>query len=157
MLGVVYSVLAPVMALSWIVERNHTMRRALLLGAIFCWFLYILFPAVGPIYYSHGETVSALRNCFPSMHFTWALLLALNSHSRLRWPLWVYAGLVGISTIALGQHYVIDLIAALPYTAAIQLSAKSSGPKIGFRVNPSQVDGVSRAGAVGVASDEPGL
>lgn len=59
------------------------------------------------------------------MHFTWALLIALNSRSWLRWPLSVYAGLIGISTIVLGQHYVVDLIAALPYTAAVQLLAKA--------------------------------
>lgn len=121
----VYNMLAPVIAITWIIERNHTMRRALLIGAIFCWFFYAVFPAVGPVYYAHGATVNVLRNCFPSMHFTWALLIALNSRSWLRWPLSVYAGLIGISTIVLGQHYVVDLIAALPYTAAVQLLAKA--------------------------------
>jgi membrane-associated phospholipid phosphatase len=129
----VYNLLAPVMAITWIIERNHTMRRALLFGGIFCWFFYAAIPAVGPIYYTHGGSADALRNCFPSMHFTWALLIALNSRSWLRWPLWVYAGLIGISTIALGQHYVIDLIAALPYTAAMQLLAKANRfPAVSF-------------------------
>lgn len=119
-LSVCYAVLALVIAAVWIIEQNHALRRALLVGASFCWFFYVLCPAVGPSYYSRGDTLNVVRNCFPSMHFTWSLLLALNTRSWLRWPLWVYAALVGISTVAIGQHYVIDLIASLPYTAAVQ-------------------------------------
>jgi membrane-associated phospholipid phosphatase len=118
-----YVALPLVIALVWIIERNRLMFRALLVGAMFCWFFYLLFPAVGPIYYSHQVSTNIPRNCIPSMHFTWGLLLALNARSWLRWPLWVYASLVGVSTIALGQHYLIDLIVALPYTAAVQIAA----------------------------------
>jgi hypothetical protein len=51
---------------------------------------------------------------------TWALLLALNAQSRLRVPLWMYAGLLGLAAILLGEHYWIDLIVAVPYTFAMQ-------------------------------------
>jgi membrane-associated phospholipid phosphatase len=122
-LAMAYSMLAPVIALTWIAEQNHALRRALLIGASLCWLFYVLFPAVGPIYYTHPVGIELPRNCFPSMHFTWALLLALNSRSWLRWPLWLYSLVIAFSTIATGQHYVIDLIAALPYTAAVQFAA----------------------------------
>jgi PAP2 superfamily len=116
----VYNFLAYAVIILWLVERNHTLRRALLIGGIGCWFFYALFPAAGPAYYANGLTATALRNCLPSMHFTWALLLPLNSRSWLRGPLWVYAGLMALATVGIGQHYVIDLIAAIPYTIAVQ-------------------------------------
>jgi hypothetical protein len=57
----------------------------------------------------------------PSMHLTWSLLIALNARSlRLRVALWVYVALMAIATLALREHYLIDLIAAVPYTLAVQ-------------------------------------
>jgi hypothetical protein len=116
----VYNFLAYAIVIVWLMQRNHTLRRALLIGGIGVWFFYAFFPATGPVYYAHGLTAVALRNCLPSMHFVWAVLLALNSRSWLRGPLWVYAGLMAVATVALGEHYVIDLIAAVPYTIAVQ-------------------------------------
>jgi hypothetical protein len=116
----VYNFLAYMVIILWLVERNHTLRRALLIGGIGCWFFYALFPATGPTYYTNGLTATALRNCLPSMHLVWTLLLPLNSRSWLRGPLWVYTGLMAVATVALGEHYVIDLIAAIPYTFAVQ-------------------------------------
>jgi membrane-associated phospholipid phosphatase len=116
----VYNFLAYAIVILWLLERNHTLRRALLIGGIGVWFFYALFPAAGPVYYANGLTATALRNCLPSMHFAWALLLPLNSRSWLRAPLWVYAGLMALATVAIGQHYVIDLIVAIPYTFVVQ-------------------------------------
>jgi hypothetical protein len=116
----VYNFLAYMIIIVWIAECNHTLRRALLIGGIGVWIFYALFPAVGPVYYAHGLTATSLRNCLPSMHFAWALMLPLNSRSWMRGPLWVYTGLMAVATIALGEHYVIDLIAAVPYTIAVQ-------------------------------------
>jgi hypothetical protein len=61
----------------------------------------------------------------PSMHLGWALLLALNARSRwLAAALWAYAALIALATIGLGQHYVVDLIAAIPYTVTMQWMTK---------------------------------
>jgi hypothetical protein len=59
------------------------------------------------------------------MHLTWALLIALNARSTwLRVALWIYAALMLIATLALREHYLIDLIAAVPYTFAVQWMAR---------------------------------
>lgn len=140
----VYNFLAYAIVILWLAERNHTLRRALLIGGIGVWFFYALFPAAGPVYYANGLTATALRNCLPSMHFAWALLLPLNSQSWLRGPLWVYAGLMALATVAIGQHYVIDIVAAVPYTFGVQWMAcyirdgeRSSSPQ--FVIPPSSL------------------
>jgi membrane-associated phospholipid phosphatase len=57
----------------------------------------------------------------PSMHLTWALLIAINARSAvLRVGLWVYVVLIAAATLALREHYLVDLIAAVPYTIAVQ-------------------------------------
>ncbi len=71
--------------------------------------------------------MSAPDNCMPSMHLTWALLIALNARSlRLRIGLWVYVILVAAATLALREHYLVDLIAAVPFTVAVQWMARHS-------------------------------
>ena len=103
------------------------MRRAILLGGTLCFAFYGLFPAVGPGHYdwTHQAPLSAPDNCMPSMHLTWALLIAINARSlRLRLGLWIYVGLTVASTLALREHYLVDLIAAVPYTIAIQWLAR---------------------------------
>jgi len=76
---------------------------------------YILFPAVGPVHI--GESI-AMRNCIPSMHVAWAILLW-----RAAIPEWkrkamaVFVLLTAISTLTTGEHYLIDIFAAIPYAA----------------------------------------
>jgi membrane-associated phospholipid phosphatase len=61
----------------------------------------------------------------PSMHLTWALLIAINARSlRLRIGLWIYAAAMVVATLALREHYLIDLIAAVPYTLGVQWAAR---------------------------------
>ncbi|MEZ5284785.1 MAG: phosphatase PAP2 family protein [Vicinamibacterales bacterium] len=91
---------------------------------------YWLIPAAGPRFtfpsYPWHEPVltaqalyipGAFPNCMPSLHLTWALLTARYS----RWTLlmWPFVALTVASTLGLGEHYAIDLIAALPFTASI--------------------------------------
>ncbi len=62
------------------------------------------------------------RNAFPSFHFIWALLavvLTWRQHGSLRAAFIAYAVLIAAATLALGEHYVVDLIAAPPVLAAI--------------------------------------
>ena len=127
LLLVVYCALPFVIAAAWVVEQDLTMRRAILLGGCCCFLFYALFPAVGPWHFDWTRLIPqhhAPVNCMPSMHLTWALLLAINARRRwLQAALWVYASLITISTVGLGEHYLVDLIAAVPYTVAVQAAA----------------------------------
>jgi PAP2 superfamily len=119
---VVYLFLPVVIAIAWIVEQSILMRSAVVWGGVFCWCFYLLFPAVGPHYmdWATGAAQFAPRNCMPSMHVSWSLLLAINSRSWLKFPLWGYSAAIILATLALGEHYLIDLLGAVPYTVAIQ-------------------------------------
>jgi hypothetical protein len=86
--------------------------RSLALSTAASPFFYSMFPAVGPAWVS---TPGAARNCFSSMHMTWALLLLLYAPSRLRWFAGVFVLLTLGATLGLGEHYIIDLVVALPY------------------------------------------
>jgi hypothetical protein len=116
---VVYYALPIVMAVAWIKEQNPALRRAVAIAGVGGWIFSAIFPAIGPHWYIDGYTM-AMRHCIPAVDLTWALLLALNAQSRLRVPLWMYAGLLGLAAILLGEHYLIDLIVAVPYTLAVQ-------------------------------------
>jgi hypothetical protein len=123
-----YVALPAVIGLAWVLEQDLLMRRAILLGGCLCFVFYALFPAVGPGQFDWARQIPtpyAPPNCMPSMHLTWALLIAMNAHSlRLRVGLWVYAALMVVATLALREHYLIDLIAAVPYTLAVQWMAR---------------------------------
>ena len=75
--------------------------------------LYLLCPAVGPVW---AQTPGAPRNCMPSMHLTWALLLFCYSPRWLRPFAAIFALLTALATLGLGEHYVLALVAALPFT-----------------------------------------
>jgi hypothetical protein len=102
--------------------------------------VYAVFPATGPahaysrLYPWHSPRLSeiaveplpggdALRNCMPSLHFAGALAVFWNA--RL-WPRWgrALAGLfllaTAFATLALGEHYLVDLAVAFPFTLVFQ-------------------------------------
>lgn len=118
-----YNVLPIMMALAWVVEQNPATRWSCLLGGLLCFVFYASFPAVGPRHYDWAGQVAAptLRNCFPSMHLTWAMLIAWNARAlRFRVPLQIYAVLMALATIAVGEHYLIDLLVAVPFAIGVQ-------------------------------------
>jgi PAP2 superfamily protein len=141
---IIYSSLPLLMALAWAVERPLVLLRASVIGALLALPFYLLFPAAGPEFAfanfpsaaAHLVSVEWIhpRNCVPSMHFTWALLLALNiSNWRWRWIFIVYALLTAFATVASGEHYFVDVLAAIPFTLAVQKIAliqrrRSQGP-----------------------------
>jgi membrane-associated phospholipid phosphatase len=120
-----YQVLPLVVAAVWLKDQNRRMRYAILMGGLLCWPIYFLVPAVGPRYYDWANHVAqnACRNAMPSMHLTWALLLVFYAPRKWKGWLVVYAVLVAVSTVALGQHYLVDLIAAIPFTVVVQWMA----------------------------------
>ncbi len=106
---------------------------------------YKLFPICGPAYlpfgnecfYYHGSCSPDSffrglpylisiddhwsRNGMPSLHMSWALLSwwACREKPFLRWIMLSFAGLTAIATLAYGEHYLIDLLAACPFSVAI--------------------------------------
>ncbi|MEZ5293655.1 MAG: phosphatase PAP2 family protein [Vicinamibacterales bacterium] len=59
----------------------------------------------------------AFPNCMPSLHLTWALLMA--RYWRWRTAGWTFVALTVASTLGLGEHYAVDLLAAVPFTALL--------------------------------------
>jgi hypothetical protein len=97
-------------------SRRMPCFRAFVLAALFAPVFYYLVPAMGP---AHMAQRTAPRNCFPSLHLTWALELVLYTQSHLRRIAVVYLALIAASTLGMGEHYMVDLVAAVPYTFAI--------------------------------------
>jgi PAP2 superfamily len=115
--------------------------KVLIVAGVIGGTLYMVVPAASPLFVLHSRfpfdpppveqfTRTALmdvpqsdfRNCMPSLHFGWTLLIFLN----VRWSLWRRIGsgllviLIAISTVGFGQHYLIDLIVAVPFILAVQ-------------------------------------
>jgi hypothetical protein len=102
--------------------------------------LYGIYPAVGPehafgaLYPRNPPLLAQIavqpmtvpdapRNCMPSLHLAGALAIWWNS---LLWPRWgrLLAGLflwtTIFSTLALGEHYLVDLVVAVPFALIFQ-------------------------------------
>ena len=115
--------------------------KAALTGGAVAFVLYHAYPAAGPAY-AFGATFpgslpdpaslaavpaavtvpGAPRNCMPSVHFLWALLAAIEARrlaAGWRVVFALFAGLTALATLALGEHYVIDLVVAVPFTLAL--------------------------------------
>ena len=89
--GPIYASLPLALAAAWAFERSRNLLRASVIGAIAALPFYLAIPAVGPQYsfsgFPRGSATpipagSFPRNCFPSMHLCWALLILLNAKSR---------------------------------------------------------------------------
>jgi hypothetical protein len=123
-ISVTYIALAPAIGLTWLLEQSLVQRRAVLIGGYLSLVFYALVPAVGPGYYDWSRNVpqqGAPFNCMPSMHIGFPLLLVFNARSTwLRAVLWGYVAIMLVSTLALREHYLIDLIAAIPFSLGVQ-------------------------------------
>lgn len=110
----------PLMMLFVIAISNGAERKRLLISAITASMLavpcYLILPAVGPV---HVGDPAAPGNCMPSMHLTWALLLWINTRGRARWLTATFAFLTAVATLATGEHYLPDLLAAVPWAWTI--------------------------------------
>jgi hypothetical protein len=112
-----------------------------------CGFLtYLIFPITGPLFVfgdsfpnSPPATAAVLagplevpevpRNCMPSLHTAWALLLWWHSRG-LRWELRIAAafwlGFTILATLGFGAHYAFDVIVAFPSTLACRAACMKS-------------------------------
>ena len=95
---------------------------------------YLLFPVSGPAYafpgfpalpggqvVPHPILLSAPPNGVPSIHFSTALLILWYGWKLPfgRWIAGMYLALIAVSTMASGEHYLFDLLAAVPYTVLV--------------------------------------
>ncbi len=107
--------------------------------------LYRLFPASGPIYafpdfpYSlphvlapHAIVVRSAPNCMPSAHMASAILVLylLSKMNVGRLLAGIHVVLTALATLGTGEHYMIDLVAAVPYTALIIWLCNDGGARL---------------------------
>lgn len=92
----------------------------LLLAAVCAVPFYLLFPAVGP---AQIMDPGAPRNCLPSLHVTWAILIwRAAKPGWAKYAMALFAVLTAVATLTTGQHYLIDLIVALPLAGGWMLA-----------------------------------
>ena len=99
--------------------------------------LYLICPATGPRYAFPGfpagrpgplplagMVVSAEfpRNAMPSLHLAWAWMLhhAARPVAWLRYATLAWLAGVALATLWTGEHYLIDLVVAVPFVAAVE-------------------------------------
>ncbi len=105
--------------------------------------LYFLFPVVGPTYIYGAwfpdappsvEQVMALsslappapRNCVPSLHTAWALLVWWHARPLATWARGVagfFLAVTLLATLGFGFHYVYDLVVAFPFALAVHAAS----------------------------------
>lgn len=76
--------------------------------------------------------LSCAPNAMPSLHLAGALLIWWNCGAS-RWGrvlAAVYLVLTVVATLGFGEHYVVDLIVAVPYSLLIQTLAAENGPRL---------------------------
>ena len=157
LLSLVYLFLPVVMAAMLVLEkrqavdRERGLLRSILLAAVVGYALYQLYPVVGPgplfgARFPNGAAslagppqhlvdVSAIsdpRNCMPSLHVGWALLVywharTLGTPARVGGAFWLASTI--LATLAMGQHYFVDLVVAVPFAALIDGLAGGGAPR----------------------------
>jgi len=119
----------------------QTMLAFLLTGPLGVFFYNVL-PACGPVHLfgqafpwhplplaaaAQMNVVPVLlkgaRNAIPSLHMTWVLLVWWNSRGLPRWVRTIAAVFVVFTTMATlgtGEHYLVDLVVAFPFSLLVQ-------------------------------------
>lgn len=107
--------------------------KMLVVNAIIGFVLYFFCPAMGPKFvfpsfpyfapnvYSATVLFKGAPNAIPSVHFGGALLIFwfCRPWKWLYRFLGVYVALTALAALGLGEHYLIDLVVAVPYALAI--------------------------------------
>nr|WP_203604546.1 phosphatase PAP2 family protein [Streptomyces coelicoflavus] len=137
--------------------RHHLVRTFLLIGLLGPG-IYMIFPVVGPVFaYGTGafgtggeewaianlwpHTLPPVgtpqpftydgvtpRNCMPSLHTAWAVVIFIHSRKGprvLRWAgtFWLVATLT--ATLGFGYHYAIDLVAGVVFAVTVEAGLRA--------------------------------
>lgn len=125
----VYVSLPLALSLIWLLSgRSVVMLRAVVVSTLVVFIVYVILPATGPAHAftpypgpgTYNLDLNAPRNAFPSMHMTWALIgLTSAKGKRLHASALVFVVLTGLACVGSGEHYMIDLVAAVPFTVIV--------------------------------------
>jgi hypothetical protein len=142
------------MSLAFVLEKNRLQRWSPNLLSVFVtaglwgYLVYHLYPATGPIHVWpelfpwHPPQTGAVplgkflvtpssRNAMPSLHFGMALVIWMISRNWwicYRIVAGILLGLVALATLGLGEHYLIDLVVAVPFVVSIVASCTPAVP-----------------------------
>jgi hypothetical protein len=160
--GLVYETLPLAVSLLYAYERSGSrpvpvrVLPAFLGGGAAAYLLYNFLPAAGPHYVFGAAFPNAMpdaaglklalaplgeaaRNAVPSMHIACALLICWCCEALPRWvriSAAIYLALTALATLGFGEHYVVDLVAALPYAMALAAicsrRARAAGVGVGL-------------------------
>jgi hypothetical protein len=130
------AMLAVFAAYLWLRPEQETLAvlRTFVLNLFLAVPVYVLFPACGPAFayasfphlppafVAHRIALGGPANCIPSVHTSTALLIL--------WFVWrwkaarllgaAYLCLIVVATLGSGQHYLFDLLCAVPYALAVR-------------------------------------
>jgi hypothetical protein len=141
--SIIYSflLLFPTLYDAWGLRRGvrGNLMTAFAVGGVCGFIFYQICPGLGPVYVfgsrfpAHlpgpGEFQLAMyhgagaRNAMPSMHMTWALLVwwgAWELTPLARFIATGFAMLTFLATLGFGEHYLVDLIVAVPFVLLIE-------------------------------------
>jgi len=91
-------------------------------ASAFGYALFWIVPACGPGFFLYGPA-DAPRNAMPSMHMVWAFMVRGEVGRRGVGPRLaadIFIILTVLSTLGLGEHYLVDLLAAVPFWLAFE-------------------------------------
>ena len=132
-------------------RSERGLLRPFLLAAAVGYLLYQVYPVLGPgplfgARFPYGAAslagppqrlidvrgIEDARNCMPSLHVTWALLIywharTLGTPARVAGAFWLVSTI--FATLAMGQHYFVDLVVAVPFAALIDGVAGGGTPR----------------------------
>jgi hypothetical protein len=114
-------------------------RRLFAVLGLTGFFLYLICPATGPVHcfktfpdnppslndltVERIPVIAVPRNAIPSLHFGWAFLMCLYAWMRREWILGlastIFVVFTALATLGSGEHYLIDLIVAVPLVIAV--------------------------------------
>jgi hypothetical protein len=130
----IYDLLPVVMILCYAINlkrgNGRTVLTAFAVNFLIGSCMYLIVPACGPAFAferdfpfghpavsAHLMRVSESPNAIPSLHVSAAILLVMFAGKRLalRLAAWLYLVGTVAATLALGEHYIIDLVVAVPF------------------------------------------
>jgi len=112
-------------------DRKREFCGALLMICVLGCLCFLIVPAAGPLYAFSGfpwqvpvvlhaqpmKVPFCPPNCMPSLHLTGAILILV--YSRWKTLAAIFLALTACATLGSGQHYFVDLLAAVPFSLAV--------------------------------------